>query len=936
LNVILQFYGLSDLLLGLLVLVWPKQETNYSIAGILWLLGAFGLSHSMVEWIELWRELQVAAPVIDPFQPFFLLLSYLFLFEFGRRLLLAAVEPEAANGGLLLSRWIYAAPLVLFAAGVLLSNSIKTDLNILPRYFVGFPGALLTGNGFLQYWRRVVSLRPLEGEYARIRIAFHVLGAAFIAFALLSGMIVPAADWFPASLINNLAFQDAFHFPVEAARAACAFAIVVALMFALRIFDIEAWMRLNEARAASERGEKSFRRANRQYEVLLRTASDGIHILDMEGNVVEANDAFCEMLGYSHEEVIGMNVREWDAFFSPEEIKGKILTILDKLSVFETRHRRRDGRIFDVEVSAVGVHLDDVTLLYCSSRDITSRKQVEEQLRLVAKVYDRAAEGVMITDHNQKILVVNAAFTEITGYAREEVVGKTPAVLKSGRHDDEFYKHMWADLDKNGWWQGEIWNRRKDGQLHREWLSINAVRNDQGRVENYIGMFGDITQIRLSRQRMEHLATHDELTNLPNRTLFSDHLRLVAARAARTGSRLALLLVDLDNFKLINEALGHEEGDLLLVQVAHRLRECAREEDIVSRLGGDEFVLLFEIEDREEAGMMAKRVLEAFSPSFRVQGHDYFISCSIGIAIFPEDSAEPNALLRSADTAMYRAKDQGKNTHVFFTADMAVRVGRRVLIENSLRLGLQNNELFLEYQPQFDLASKSVVGAEALLRWKNKEEVIYPNIFLRIAEESGLISEIDEWVIAEVCRQVLAWDCAGVRGFPVSINLSSRHFLQPKLLARLAEQVAGARIQPHRLCLEIAESVLVDIEPARRLLGSLHESGFRISVDNFGSGHASQWYLKRFALDEVKIHPRFIGGVADNRDDRAFTQAIINLAQELNLHTVAKGVETEVQLKALRELGCDAAQGSLLSDPLPAQRLQERLVQAAVPSQIKA
>jgi len=622
------------------------------------------------------------------------------------------------------------------------------------------------------------------------------------------------------------------------------------------------------------------------------------------------------MLGYRREDVLGMNVSEWDAHFSAEELKKRVPSFMDKREVFETLHRRRDGNIIDVEISTVGVQIDGQTLLYCSSRDITDRKHAEEQLRLIARVFDGAAEGVVITDQNQNILTVNDSFTTVTGYTRGDVIGKTPAILQSGKQNANFYKKMWADLNKNGWWQGEIWNRRKNGELYLEWLSINTVKDENGKIINYIGMFSDITLNKESRQRMEYLATHDELTNLPNRTLFNDHLQMALARSARSGTRLALLFVDLDNFKNINDTLGHEEGDAILKQAAARLKDCIREVDTVARLGGDEFVILLEIEQRNDAALMAKRALETFSKSFLLQEQECFITASIGISLFPEDTTDPKTLMRHADTAMYRAKEHGKNTYMFFTADMAELISRRMLIENSLRTAILDCQFFIEYQPQINLPDNKMLGVEALLRWRHQGEIILPTTFIKVAEDSGLIFEIDEWVIGEVCRQVQAWEKEGLPAFHVSINISGSHFRRADIITRITNIASLANIPPRRLCLEITEGVLMDAEVAKLVLRKLHSAGFRISVDDFGTGFSSLSYLKRFPIDEVKIDRSFVDGLGNDLDDQAITTAIIAMAHELGLRTVAEGVESETQHQTLKTLGCDIGQGHFYSEPL--------------------
>jgi two-component system CheB/CheR fusion protein len=878
--------------------------------------------------MDLWRDMHGPGPALDGAEPFVLLLSYLFLFEFGRRLLRSGLSrlSAATLAGHLLSPWIYVAVLGATLSGSLASNHGLQALTIFSQYFAGFPGAVLTGLGVFVYWHGYVKEKMLRTRHKLIKAAFYSLAVSFIFYGLLVGLFAPPAEWFPASRFNDELFRTLFHFPVETARTLSTAFVAISVIYILSVFYSVSKKELLTSGSDAGTDRETSDRANRQYELLLRTASDGIHVLDVEGNVVEANDAFCRMLGYPRDDVLRMNVSQWDAHFSAEELAARIPMLLEKLTVFETRHRRSDGRIFDVEISTVGVNLDGRTLLYCSSRDITDRKHAEEQLRLVARAFDRAAEGVMITDENRKILTVNDSFAAVTGYTREDVVGKTPAILQSGKHGPEFYGNMRACLQNRGWWQGEIWNRRKNGELYLEWLSINTVRDEAGKIVNYIGMFSDIALIKESRQRMEFLATHDELTGLPNRALFNEQLKLSLARSARDGGRLAVLFVDLDNFKMINDTLGHEEGDVLLKQVAARLKGCVREADTVARLGGDEFVILLHIEHREGAGIMAKRILEAFAASFPLMEQEYFISPSIGISLFPEDASDPKILMSHADTAMYRAKERGKNTFTFFTKEMAEHINNRMLIETSLRQAIPNAELLLEYQPLIDLRSNELAGAEALLRWRHQGGVLLPNSFIPIAEESNLIVDIDCWVISEACRQIRIWDQLGLPPFWISINISARHFRRPNLFSRIMGIIALANISPKRLSIEITEGSLMDVETSSRMLQKLHEAGFRVSIDDFGTGFSSLSYLKRFDIHELKIDRSFVDGIATDPDDRSITTAIIAMARELGLKTVAEGVETEAQHETLKNLGCDIGQGYLYSRPLSPSVLQDWLL----------
>ena len=567
-----------------------------------------------------------------------------------------------------------------------------------------------------------------------------------------------------------------------------------------------------------------------------------------------------------------------------------------------------------------------ITGVCFQATDITERKHAEEQLRLAARVFDRAAEGVVVTDLHMNILTVNDAFTNVTGYSRTEAVGKTPRLLSSGKHLPFFFTEMWEKINAHGWWQGEIWNRKKDGELYLEWLSINTVKDQAGQVVNYVAMFSDITLIRESQHRVEFLATHDDLTGLPNRTLFNDRLRLALARASRSKENVGVLFLDLDNFKVINDTLGHDVGDQLLKQAARRLGECVRTEDTVARLGGDEFVVLIEAAERHEAAMTAQRLINSISMSYRLGEHECFVSASIGISMFPEDATDPNGLMRNADAAMYRAKDQGKNSFQFFTVALAELANQRMGIETGLRHAIEQSELLLEYQPQLNLASNTVVGVEALVRWRRNGEIVSPALFIPIAEESHLIVSIDQWVLSEVCRQIVAWDQAGLPTMRVSVNFSARHFRKPDMVADIIRIITEHGVSPQRLCIEITEGVLMDIERAQHMLAELVEFGLRISLDDFGTGFSSLSYLKRFPIHELKIDKSFVDGIASNTDDRAIATTIIALASNLGMNVMAEGVEEREQHAELGNLGCGHAQGFLYARPMSADRFTDWLM----------
>ncbi|MDD2742632.1 MAG: EAL domain-containing protein [Rhodocyclaceae bacterium] len=677
------------------------------------------------------------------------------------------------------------------------------------------------------------------------------------------------------------------------------------------------------------------RRARENQERLLAVMNNSVSMMavkDATGRYQFANPKFERCFGFTSGKIVGKT--DFQVF--PPNISDLFRDAeLEAMRLRKDIEREETIRLGGTDRHFLVVRFplfdDDgaITGVCFQATDITERKHAEEQLRLAARVFDRAAEGVVVTDINQRILTVNDAFSNVTGFSREEVVGQTPRILNSGKHDAQFYLDMWEKIDAQGWWQGEIWNRKKNGDLYLEWLSINTVKDQENKVVNYVAMFSDITLVRESQHRVEFLATHDDLTGLPNRTLFNDRLRLALARAGRSRESLAVIFLDLDNFKVVNDTLGHEAGDQLLKQAAARLLDCVRAEDTVARLGGDEFVLLLEANERNEAAISAERLLKALSTSYLLGEHECFVSASIGISMFPEDATDPNGLMRNADAAMYRAKDQGKNAFQFYTAELADQANQRMSMETGLRHAIDNNALALEYQPQVDLVSNQVIGVEALVRWRHEGVAVSPDVFIPIAEQSHLIIAIDEWVLAQACRQINAWNEAQLPELRISVNFSARHFRKPDMVSDIIRIITEHRVAPHRLCIEITEGVLMDTERAQRMLEELVAFGVHISVDDFGTGFSSLSYLKRFPIHELKIDRSFIDGIANDSDDRAISSAIIALAANLDMKVVAEGVELSNQHAELSDLGCGHGQGYFYARPMPPEGFADWLLYRA-------
>ena len=558
------------------------------------------------------------------------------------------------------------------------------------------------------------------------------------------------------------------------------------------------------------------------------------------------------------------------------------------------------------------------------------RRQAEKELRLAAKVFESNREGVIITDARQRILSVNRAFTEVTGYLAEEVIGLTPAILSSGQQEAAFYSRMWDNLQEKGYWQGEIWNRRRNGEIYPELLSISAVTDEKKQPTHYIGVFSDITDSKQDQQRLEFLAHHDALTGLPNRVLLRDRVEVAAINAKRNHRNAALVFLDLDNFKAVNDSLGHPIGDKLLVSLVERISQCLRESDTLSRLGGDEFVaVLSEIREAEDAAIVARKILAAVETPIVVEGHSLNMTFSIGIAIFPEDGDDFDSLLRNADTAMYHAKKAGKRTYRFFEDDMNAGAMEKLQLQSSLFHAAERGELHLVYQPQVDIASNRIIGAEALLRWTSPEHgVVSPGRFIPIAEESGFILSIGDWVLEEACRQIRQWLDASLPPIVVAVNISGLQFKQGKLVDRVTGLLDTYAIPPACLELEITESTMVqNDDTVLNAVTELKKLGVLLSIDDFGTGYSNLSYLRQFNADKLKIDQSFVRVMGDGNDESALVQTIIQMARNLKLTTIAEGVETEMQLNQLTAMGCEEIQGYLFSKPLAPAAFADRLIQ---------
>ena len=570
--------------------------------------------------------------------------------------------------------------------------------------------------------------------------------------------------------------------------------------------------------------------------------------------------------------------------------------------------------------------------------DITDRKRQERQLRLSARVIEQAAEGVLVTDPALSIVMVNEACTRITGYARGELIGRSPRIFSSDLHDESFYRDMTAQIKEAGVWRGEILNRRKNGETYPQWLTISTVRDEAQQIQNYVSVFSDVTEYREARQRLEFLALHDDLTALPNRSLFADRGRNAIAKAERKGTRLAFLFLDLDNFKNINDSFGHRLGDQLLREVAVRLRGCLREQDTIARVGGDEFVVLVEEVADYDVNLLTLRIEGALGQPFALEGASTGATVSIGISFYPEDGRDLDTLLRHADSAMYKAKGLGRNNHQYFSADLKREIAERMKLDGALREAIGRGAFSLAFQPILELGSQHTYAFEALLRWRHPGMGdISPARFIPLAEEMGLIPRLTEWVFGEVCRHLTLWAPRVGRLPKVAINMSAVCFRDEVEFARLAEIVDRAELDPSLIELEITESVfLKNAGLAEKMLERLRLRGTTVSLDDFGIGYSSLSRLKSLPIDVLKIDRTFVDGVASESNDRSLCQAIIAIARALDIRVIAEGVENDSQREALRTmLSADGlAQGFLYSHPLPGEAVPGWIARFPVASRV--
>ena len=681
-----------------------------------------------------------------------------------------------------------------------------------------------------------------------------------------------------------------------------------------------------------KRMESELRDSELFYRTILDSTPDAMLVSDADGIITLVNNNVEPLLGYKPVELIGQPVE----ILVPEDVRQKHRVLMADYiasrgtnTVIGSRSMRaliKNGSILDVEVSICPVQTERGLFVAASLRDITERKKVENRLRVAAAAFETPHEAIVVTDSHANIIQVNQAFEHITGYSQEEVAGKNTRILKSGRHEDAFYAEMWRSLLTKGTWKGELWDRCKGGKIYPKQLSITAVRDDAGNTIQYVAAFHDISARKRAEDEMHSLAFYDALTGLPNRRFFHERLDLAVSVSARNKKYGALLYLDMDKFKTLNDTQGHEAGDALLVEVATRMKLSVREVDTLARFGGDEFVVLIEeigadeADATQHAALISEKIRAVLATTYIINNREFHSSPSIGVCLFQGNSIPGDELLKRADIAMYQAKDSGRNQVRFFDPQLQLSVDSRAALESAMREAITGQQFRLYYQIQVD-RNHCPIGAEALIRWVSPTHgMVSPLEFIPLAEETALILDIGNWVLDTACQQIAAWSNNPLTSdLVIAVNISARQFRQPDFVQLVEVAIAKHQILPSRLKLELTESVALDnLEGVIAKMTALRENlGVTISLDDFGTGYSSLSYLKRLPLDQIKIDQSFVRDITTDSNDAVMVKTIIEMAHNFGLHVIAEGVETEEHMDFLKLRGCMAYQGYLFSKPVP-------------------
>jgi len=685
--------------------------------------------------------------------------------------------------------------------------------------------------------------------------------------------------------------------------------------------------------AERHRVESSLRESEAKLRGLFELSPLGIARTDLKGRYVEFNDAFRKICGYPALELKTLDY--WK--LTPKKYEADEARQLESLArtgqygPYEKEYVRQDGSLVPIQLNGMLITgSDGQDYIWSIVEDISARKRIEADLQVAATAFE-AQVSIVVTDADSVILSVNRAFTEDTGYTAEEAVGQTPRLFKSGRHDRQFYAAMWDSILTSGAWQGEIWDRRKNGEIYPKWLTISAVKGDDGAVTHYVSTQFDISQRKAAEDEIKNLAFYDSLTHLPNRRLLRDRLQHALAATTRSQQHGALLFIDLDHFKKLNDTRGHNQGDLLLQQVAQRLSSYVREADTVARLGGDEFVVMLEglsqdiNEAAAQAEAVAEKILAGLNDTYYLSGQEYSSASSIGVTLFGDKGGSIEELLKQADLAMYQAKAAGRNSLRFFDPAMQAAVTAHVVLEKDLRNAVREGQFVVHYQVQVDEDGQPT-GAEALVRWQHPQRgLVFPDAFIALAEETGLILPLGQWVLESACAQLAKWSGASdFAHLSLAVNISARQLHQSDFVGQVQAILDRTGIDPGKLKLELTESLFVgNMEDTIAKMSALSAKGVHFVLDDFGTGYSSLYYLKRLPLKCLKIDRSFVADVLTDANDAAIARTIVALAQNLNLAVVAEGVETREQQEVLARYGCKEYQGYLFSRPLPLKEFEQ-------------
>jgi len=684
-----------------------------------------------------------------------------------------------------------------------------------------------------------------------------------------------------------------------------------------------------------KKAEDSLRQSEAHFRTIFNEMPLGLARVDsLTGTIYQVNPHYEQVVGRSKDVLASI---DWMSITHPDDIQKDLdnmaLMNSGKTTGFNMNKRliRSDGSIAWINMTVASMSVEDrskprhLVIL----EDITERKAVDDQLKLAETVYQNTTQAIMVSDADNLIVAVNPAFTNLTGYGIEDVKGKTPNILKSDRTQKKLYSEMWESITSTGKWYGEIWNKKKNGDEYAEHLIINTIFDGEGEVVNRVGLFSDITEQKLANEKIWKQANFDSLTQLPNRNMFGDRLSHEIKISQRTTKPLALLFLDLDRFKEVNDALGHDKGDQLLIEAANRIYNCVRDSDTVARLGGDEFtVILPELDDTLHVERIAQDIIETLNMPFILGVEEAYVSASIGIALYPNDANKIDTLMKYADQAMYLAKGNGRNQFSFFTESMQMQASYRHQLMVDLHFAIKEKQLELYYQPIIDLRSGQIIKAEALLRWIHPTRgMISPVEFIPLAEESGLIIDIGNWVFFQATEKIKDWQLNQAFDIQISINKSPIQFRSITDHLDWIDHLNEQGIKGNRLVIEVTESLLVDnTETVQKQLIGFRDNGIQVSIDDFGTGYSALSYLNKFDIDYLKIDRSFISNLAAGSNELILCEAIIVMAHKLGLQVIAEGIETEAQQQLLINAGCDFGQGFLFSKPVPVEDFEKLFV----------